>query len=140
MAVHPNGAAVQEMPNAAGERGDELPGALRGVTGEVDDGLGVQSCDAFTEVTRIFFRLTVKIDVLDSGPGGVWVIWTLLTARDAENCVACLNEAWSEVRSDMAGASDDGDSHRCSLGTCPVNLPRIDRLSFASVYFCLIMQ
>ena len=109
--MDPDGATVEEVAALAIECLDELTGAVRRVTGEVDDGVGVESEDAFAEGASGFFCYAVEVNIPDVGPRGVIVVGLPFSSANAENCIAGLIKAHSEVAADVARATYDDNAH-----------------------------
>src|SRR5579864_4810014 len=68
------------------------------------DGVGVEFADALAEAAGRFFRCAVEANILDVGPCGVIAVGLLFAAADAEDGVASLIKAQSEVAPDVACA------------------------------------
>ena len=96
--MHPESAAVQKMPDAAGDVPRKLRRALGRIAGEVDHHIRIKYGNAIAKVTSGLLDLTVQMDVLDARPGRMRAIRILLSAADAEDGVASLKEARRQCR------------------------------------------
>jgi hypothetical protein len=117
--VNPDGAAVEELQDASAQRFDKLDGAFDRIRGQIDGAVGFEVADPQAEPSGRFFGGAIDGHSFDFFPGVVLNIWLSLAAAHTDDGVAGLNQTRRQVRSDVAGAPDDGDSHQsfqCTIG------------------------
>src|SRR3954464_12727598 len=108
--MHPDRPAMQKVADAAAHRFDQQPGALERVAREVDHDFGPQIHDLLSERPRRFFDRAVEFRKYDLPPRTVGNVWLPLRAAHADDCIAGLNQARRQVRSDVAGSADNDNA------------------------------
>ncbi len=108
--VHPDRAAMQEMPHPPAERLDEMARARLGEADHVDDDVGLELCDLRAERAGLLLVLAEKRDGAHGFPGAMRRIGRTRAAADGNHLEAGSDEARDEISADVAGSSDDHDA------------------------------
>ncbi len=110
-AVHPDGAAVQQVLHAPLEGLDELATALGRETDEVDDRVGLELGDGGAEASVALGRLAVEVDGLHELPGARVPVGLPLPTAHGDDLVPLGHEPGNEVGADVSGGADDDGAH-----------------------------
>jgi hypothetical protein len=105
--MHPDGSAMQKVPDASAEPLHQRAGALDRVAGDIDYDFRVQLRDAILEAGL----LPVRSDARDLRPCRMRRVRLSLAAAHANDFVSGFRQARRKVGADVSGPSDHRDAH-----------------------------
>ena len=105
---------MQEVPDPASQRLDELAGALGGKADHVDHGVRPQREHPPPESALGLFDLAVQRYLLDGSPGGMDLVGLSPAATDRDHLVPGLDQPGHEESAHVPAAPYHHDAHQAT--------------------------
>src|SRR3954447_12502225 len=93
-----------------------MAGAVELEANQVDHDIGPKISNTRAECAGLLLGFAVDDQLLDRLPGRVRLIRATPASTERDNLVPGLDQAWDEIRSDMAGGADNHYPHHLLRG------------------------